>query len=658
MSTSPKKLHRQWGFIIGIGAASTVVIAIIAFLAVYAQFLKTNHNTFYPGVIIADRAVGGQTVLEVIDILDKDAAELELIGLLVEYPNAPGKTAEERARSQVRLTGSLTPVDSSGNVHIIYDVDYQEALDAAYGVGRTGNRWQQLKEQVAAWYYGREFRVNYMFDKEFVEAVLTEAFTQYETPAVNANIILNEELTPEVVPESTGQAFDYAAIVAQIENQVASLDSSDVQVMLLLDAPMITAVDVEANLQTVESYIAAGPLPISYEEEKWEYDESVYADILTFSDGVPLVDPALVEEALSDTAEDVEQDPVEARWQVDKDENGVLTGLSQLIETEAGLSVDYELLAEDIQVWLEIGPDVRADSVELSIIEKKPTVTAENVNELGIAELLGTGHSNMSGSPVNRQGNIQRGVDLLNGLLIAPDEEFSLVTALKPFTIENGYLPELVIKGSETIAEVGGGLCQIGTTTFRGALGAGLEIVERRNHSYAVSYYSDDRNGLPGTDATIYDAKPDFIFKNDTGNYILLQTRREGNDLYFDYWGKSDGRVANFSEPIAYNWVSPPPLKEIESDSLAPGQRKCTESAHRGVTAQFTYTIDYADGTQHEEDFVSVYKPWQAVCLVGKKEDSVEEVAPVDEVVDEEAEEAPVEEDKKATPKKKKKEKS
>jgi hypothetical protein len=50
---------------------------------------------------------------------------------------------------------------------------------------------------------------------------------------------------------------------------------------------------------------------------------------------------------------------------------------------------------------------------------------------------------------------------------------------------------------------------------------------------------------------------------------------------------------------------------------LTPGERKCTESAHAGVTADFTYTVAFADGTIKEQPFHSVYKPWQAVCLVG-----------------------------------------
>ena len=181
----------------------------------------------------------------------------------------------------------------------------------------------------------------------------------------------------------------------------------------------------------------------------------------------------------------------------------------------------------------------------------------------------------------------------------------------------NGYLTELVIKGDKTVPEYGGGLCQVGTTVFRGALDSGLPITERRNHSYRVSYYEP-----AGTDATIYDPAPDFKFVNDTGNYILIQSRVEGDDLYFDFWGVNDGRIASTTDPVIYNIVKPPPTKIIETDSLAPGEKKCTESAHSGADAYFDYTVIYPENSTttpiKTRRFSSHYIPWQAVCLVGK----------------------------------------
>ena len=133
----------------------------------------------------------------------------------------------------------------------------------------------------------------------------------------------------------------------------------------------------------------------------------------------------------------------------------------------------------------------------------------------------------------------------------------SLIAALRPFTLEDGYFPEMVIKGDEIKPEVAGGLCQIGTTTFRAAMNSGLPIVERQNHSLVVNYYNDPSNGKPGTDATIYEPAPDLKFLNDTGHYILFEAKMNEDDksLKYTFWGTADGRRGSYSPPIVRSWT-------------------------------------------------------------------------------------------------------
>ncbi len=159
-----------------------------------------------------------------------------------------------------------------------------------------------------------------------------------------------------------------------------------------------------------------------------------------------------------------------------------------------------------------------------------------------------------------------------------------------------------------------GEVIQVGTTIFRATFNSGLPVTQRRNHSYRVSYYEP-----AGTDATIYDPAPDYRFVNDTGHHILIQTRMEGNDLYFDLWGTKDGRKVVATKPVIYNIVKPAPTKIIETPDLPEGKRKCTESAHAGADAYFDYTVTYPNGEVKKERFSSHYIPWQAVCLVGAK---------------------------------------
>lgn len=296
--------------------------------------------------------------------------------------------------------------------------------------------------------------------------------------------------------------------------------------------------------------------------------------------------------------------------------------VTQFVSSASGRSLSRETVREDL--YASINGEVTTIDVLLTTTE--PETTTDEVNDLGITQVLGTGISRYRGSPTNRIKNIRNGVALLNGRLIAPGETFSLLNALKPFELENGYFSELVIKGDEIKPEIGGGLCQIGTTTFRAAMMSGLPIEKRSNHSLVVSYYNDLANGNPGTDATIYDPAPDFSFTNDTGHYVLFEAIMldESQELQFTFWGTSDGRKGSYSPPEVIRWIGVADPIKTETLELEPGVEKC-QSAHVGADTQFTYSVVKADGTVNERLFESHYRPLPEICLVGVLELSTPE---------------------------------
>jgi len=255
----------------------------------------------------------------------------------------------------------------------------------------------------------------------------------------------------------------------------------------------------------------------------------------------------------------------------------------------------------------------------------EPKIKMSDVNDLGIHGIVGFGYSTFRDSHNNRIKNIANAVDHLNGTLIKPGEEFSTNKYAGPYTLENGYLPEEVIKGTEIKKEVGGGMCQIGTTMFRTAMNSAMPIVERQNHSLVVGYYADPVNGNPGTDATLYDPYLDLKFLNDTENYLLLQTEidYDKQELKFTLWGMSGGRKGWFTHPIVERWISPGEEQKIETLDLEPGTEKC-QSAFVGAVTTFSYYRLIPGEEKIEREFESYYRPLPRICLVG-----VEELTPV-----------------------------
>ena len=182
----------------------------------------------------------------------------------------------------------------------------------------------------------------------------------------------------------------------------------------------------------------------------------------------------------------------------------------------------------------------------------------KTLEDMQIDSLLGQGKSNFAGSPANRRHNVATGAAKFNNVIIADGEEFSFAATLGEITAKTGYLPELVIKENKVIAELGGGLCQVSTTAFRAAIYAGLPILERRPHSYAVPYYSPQ-----GMDSTIYPPHPDLKFKNDTGAPILIQTKIIKNDLIFNFFGKKQERIIKILGPNIYDKKTDGSMKAV-----------------------------------------------------------------------------------------------
>ena len=184
-------------------------------------------------------------------------------------------------------------------------------------------------------------------------------------------------------------------------------------------------------------------------------------------------------------------------------------------------------------------------SAVLEIEEKLADVRSDNIEKLGLKEVIAEGRSNFSGSTLSRIHNIKTAASKFKNLLIAPNEEFSFLDNLGPVDGEHGYKKELVIKDNQTIPEYGGGTCQVSTTIFRTAIFAGMKIKERKNHSYPVHYY------LPiGFDATVYIPSPDLRFINNTDHYIMLDTFVEGHELVFRFYGTKDGRKVQMKGPV------------------------------------------------------------------------------------------------------------
>lgn len=585
-------------------------VVILIFLLALVLTANATINTKYREVYLPGTKLGGVDIAN----LSLEQAKTKVQARIDEL-NRQGFTYTLNNEKIVVLPS----VSSAESADIAYPIIIWQADNSLQAISRwqADNSLTNLLNKVYVWIQGKDWPLAYTWDKEQHFKILADNVTDFLTDKQEASFkFIGQGL--EISPEKIGQTFDQSQALEDTLRGIKYLNQQTIPLKIIADQPQITAQMIQQQQNKILATPNRGDLHFVWEDKDWQVPSTTWRDwlFLTINNNqVQLsINPENLHNYFSEAGiyEIVEIPVQDAKFKLT---NG---RVSEFMASRQGRTIKVENLLSDLQQALNDQKKELKINLLTEVVE--PRIMNGDVNDLGIKQVIGTGESDFKGSPVNRIHNIKTGADTLNGLLIRPDEEFSLMTALGEIDGEHGYKQELVIKGNKTTPEYGGGLCQIGTTVFRGALGTGLPITERRNHSYRVVYYEP-----AGTDATIYSPKPDLRFINDTGHYILIQSRIEGTKLYFDFWGTPDGRVASTTQPIIYNQVAPPAKRVTKTTDLPVGQIKCTEKAHSGADAKFDYFVQKPGQAEATKvTFYSHYVPWQEVCLLGATQEEID----------------------------------
>ncbi|HBK34512.1 MAG: VanW family protein [Candidatus Uhrbacteria bacterium GW2011_GWE2_40_58] len=600
---------------------SLLLVVFLFFVAGSYIWAQSYEGRLAPSVKIGGIAVGG---------LDVETAR-GLIQNVVDTYFQEGIQVTLGESQGVLPFATLVGEDLIEQAH--FNVD--DALTQALAISKRDQFWKETILLLRSLFKTEQIPVKVTVNEQNLTEDLRELFPNVEQGFLNTSYVFwfeEQGWQAEVKQGETGTVIDFPRFFSDLIEHFSQLGQFSLEVYLLDQEPEVSVEEAEVVKEKALSLLQRAPYTLTAFEE----DAEVFVQSVTGSDLALLLIPtskqtiSLNADAfhtfLKTAASAIETSAVNAQFSI---EGGRVTAF---IPSKSGTQIDEEATREKFIEVLQSDEETKS---EIILFQTFPDVTTEEVNDLGITEKLGVGTSSYRWSPYNRIRNITNGVRLLNGLLIAPGDTFSLLAALAPFNYENGYYEELVIKGDKIEPEVGGGLCQIGTTTFRAVMNSGLLVVKRSNHSLVVSYYNDPSNGNPGTDATIYDPAPDFQFINDTGSYLLFQAEmfEEKQELAFTFWGTSDGREGSYSPPVVTEWIPVGEPQQIETLDLELGEEEC-QSAHIGANASFTYSVLFSDGTTQETVYESHYRPLPQICLIGVEELSqVEEILPEEETV-------------------------
>jgi vancomycin resistance protein YoaR len=247
-----------------------------------------------------------------------------------------------------------------------------------------------------------------------------------------------------------------------------------------------------------------------------------------------------------------------------------------------GLTLDEQKLPEAILTALANG------SAEMPIAEAPKRVSDEAL--AAIAEVVSDFSTTFSEGKVARSDNIRLASRLIDGIVLAPGEQFSFNNVVGRRTAQAGFKVAGVYRNGRKEVDLGGGICQVSSTLYNAALLANLKIVKKQNHSMPVPY-------LPiGRDAAVDYNSIDLIFENSTPKPIALSAHLERGKVTFRILGqKEPGLEVKIVTSGASSWGTGE--KIVQDPSLPAGTRKVIDSGSAGHAVN-AFRVIYKNGAE------------------------------------------------------------
>ena len=599
--TAKKKIIFPKKLIIG---SFLIFLLILILASAVTSFELIFCQKVYPKVKIGDIPVGGLTKSGVENLLASPSAKLL---------NQPQILKFEDKTWNIELT----------QVGAAFDL--KKTADLAFEIGRDcGNYPCDLKNKIQILIYGNQIGASFSLNEEKLNKFFDPIAEQIEIKEVKPKITYSDG-KPKIQEGQPGLAIDRKALKNKILDNFKNLKNDPLELTVSKESTLAN-LDLSALLPTAEKIIAK-KITLKSQDKNWVFEKEKILDYLTIepkksqnennqvksplgeNEAVLVFGGEAFDKFLETVKKQIETSAQDAKFKF-------TDGKVALFEPSVdGKKIEIEKLKANLNS--QIYSDKTEIEIEIPLIISEAKVKTGEVNNFGIEKMIGRGWSNYSGSAEGRIHNVLLAASKINGTLIPPDGTFSFNQTVGEVSSKTGYTQAYIISKGRTILGDGGGVCQVSTTVFRGALYSGLPILERTAHAYRVSYYE---KGTPvGLDATVYDPTVDLKFKNNTASHILIHAYADTASklLYMDFYGKDDGRQVSVSKPQITNSTPPPPTKYELDETLPSGTIKQVDFSAWGASVTVTRKVTRGAEVLENNTFRSNYKPWQAVYKYG-----------------------------------------
>jgi vancomycin resistance protein YoaR len=420
-----------------------------------------------------------------------------------------------------------------------------------------------------------------------MESLLAEIAQEHDVAPANAGLAI-DGAEIKVIEGQNGSVVDKDSLRKQLETLLLSLHATELPVPMMVKEPDVKAEDNQAALDQARTMISS-PVTLTNGKDFWTLTPDEIAGYMDFTsevkDGVstlvPLLSASKMSSFFTGISDLVAKKGVDASFDSDADKAWVVPG-------KPGEKLDPEGTAKALTT---AALRTTGRTAEVAMMESEPDFTTEEAGAMGIKDKLGSYETEPYYGSTNRQVNVRITTKYAENVFLAPGEEYDFDKRVGPRTPERGYKLAPGIVGDGMMEDVyGGGICQVSTTLFNAVLEAGLEILERHNHTLYISHYPD------GRDATVAGQGRNFRFRNDTDHYIWIRGTSDGVHTRFTIYGTNDGRSVKISFS-GFSYGAARTEETVVNPSLGPGQTHELRSGQSGRSCSVTRTVTMPDGT-------------------------------------------------------------
>ncbi len=308
------------------------------------------------------------------------------------------------------------------------------------------------------------------------------------------------------------------------------------------------------------------------------------------------VDTTRARATLEQLAPRVWREPVDARLDLDAHER---------IHDVPGRELDVAATLANIE------HASREDTAVIAVATRPVAaqVTSAMIARIDVSKVLASYESDFSHHSPGRDKNIAVAAHYLDGTVLAPGQTMSFNQVVGPRRLDRGFTWAPVIVDDELESGVGGGTCQVASTTYAAAVYGGLEIVVRRSHSRPSGY-------VPlGLDATVVYPQVDLKVKNPYDSPLIVHAFIPKKQiLRVELLGRDSIGEVKYTYGVAktHDFYRRVTTKPWLGAKILKRQR-----GHKGYDVFSVVRYELADGTEKTYTYRSKYFPVPEVFWVG-----------------------------------------